>query len=78
VGHPPVWQRRCYDCNVWSERKRIEKLRYMRRNPVKRGLLLEPEQWRGSSYRDYAYGEAGALQSNQWGAAIMKRKDRAA
>jgi len=24
--------------NVWSERKRVEKLRYTHRNPVKRGL----------------------------------------
>ncbi len=32
------WQRRYYDFNVWSERKRIEKLRYLHRNPVKRGL----------------------------------------
>lgn len=39
-----VWQRRFYDFNVWTERKRIEKLRYMHRNPVKRGLVLEPEQ----------------------------------
>jgi putative transposase len=29
-----VWQRRFYDFNVWSERKRVEKLRYMHRNPV--------------------------------------------
>ena len=33
-----VWQRRFYDFNVWSERKRIEKLKYIHRNPVKRGL----------------------------------------
>src|SRR5947208_14881746 len=26
---PPVWQERFYDFNVWTERKRIEKLRYM-------------------------------------------------
>ena len=74
----PVWQRRFYDFNVWSECKRIEKLRYMHRNPVKRGLVLEPEQWRWSSYRDYADGEVGAARINQWGAAIMKQKDRAA
>ena len=49
-----VWQRRFYDFNVWSARKRIEKLRYMHRNPVKRGLVLEPEQWEWSSYRSYA------------------------
>ncbi len=43
-----VWQRRFYDFNVWSARKRIEKLRYMHRNPVKRGLVESPEQWRWS------------------------------
>ena len=28
------WQARYYDFNVWTEKKRIEKLRYMHRNPV--------------------------------------------
>jgi len=32
------WQRRYYDFNVHSEEKRVEKLRYMHRNPVARGL----------------------------------------
>jgi len=54
-----VWQRRFYDFNVWSAHKRIEKLRYMHRNPVKRGLVLEPEQWEWSSFRSYAYREEG-------------------
>jgi putative transposase len=40
-----IWQRRFYDFNVWTEHKRIEKLRYMHRNPVKRGLVERPEQW---------------------------------
>ena len=31
-----VWQRRFYDFVVWTEHKRVEKLRYMHRNPVKR------------------------------------------
>ena len=48
-----VWQRRFYDFNVWTERKRIEKLRYMHRNPVKRGLASQPEQWLWSSFRSY-------------------------
>ena len=33
------WQARFYDFNVWSTKKRVEKLRYMHRNPVKRGLV---------------------------------------
>jgi putative transposase len=43
--------------NVFTEKKRIEKLRYMHRNPVKRGLVSSPEQWRWSSFRNYAYHE---------------------
>src|SRR5208337_586517 len=29
-----VWQSRFYDFNLWSQRKEIEKLKYMHRNPV--------------------------------------------
>ena len=51
------WQARFYDFNVWTTKKRIEKLRYMHRNPVKRGLVDTPEQWRWSSYRFYLLDE---------------------
>jgi putative transposase len=61
-----VWQRRFYDFNVWTEKKRVEKLRYMHRNPVKRGLVLEPEQWKWSSFRWYAMREAGAVKVYEW------------
>jgi putative transposase len=38
--HAPrhIWQARFYDFNVWTDRKRVEKLEYMHRNPVKRGF----------------------------------------
>jgi putative transposase len=52
-----IWQPRFYDFVVFSEHKRVEKLRYMHRNPVKRGLVLAPEQWEWSSFRYYAYNE---------------------
>ena len=58
-----VWQRRFYDFNVFTERKRVEKLRYIHRNPVKRGLVDEPDQWRWSSFRFYAYGKKGRYES---------------
>ena len=69
---PHVWQTRFYDFNVWSERKRTEKLNYMHQNPVRRGLVLEPEQWPWSSYRSYAFGEEGMVKINQWPKAVMK------
>jgi putative transposase len=62
-GH--VWQRRFYDFVVFTERKRGEKLRYMHRNPVARGLVLTPEQWNWSSYRHYATGECGPVLVNE-------------
>ncbi len=51
-----VWQKRFYDFSVWTEHKRIEKLRYMHRNPVKRGLVGQPDQWKWSSFRAYCFG----------------------
>jgi putative transposase len=62
-GH--IWQRRFYDFVVFSEKKRVEKLRYMHRNPVKRALVLEPEQWAWSSFRHYAYAERGPVLVNE-------------
>jgi putative transposase len=52
----PFWQPRYYDFNVHSEEKRVEKLRYIHRNPVVRGLCAKPEQWKWSSFRHYATG----------------------
>jgi putative transposase len=57
AGENPFWQARYYDFNVWSKRKRVEKLRYMHRNPVKRGLVEKPVDWRWSSFRHYVTGE---------------------
>ncbi|HSZ63441.1 MAG TPA: transposase [Terriglobales bacterium] len=60
------WQSRFYDFNLWGHQKEIEKLKYMHRNPVVRGLVASPEDWRWSSYRSYAYGEAGLVRINDW------------
>ncbi len=56
------WQRRYYDFNVWSDKKRVEKLRYMHRNPVRRGLCAAPEEWSWSSFRHYLTGEVGLIE----------------
>ncbi len=61
----PFWQARFYDFNVWTTKKRVEKLRYIHRNPVKRGLAESPEEWGWSSYRFYLLGEAGPVRVNE-------------
>ncbi|MBS1802777.1 MAG: transposase [Acidobacteria bacterium] len=58
----PFWQTRYYDFNVWNPEKTTEKLRYMHRNPVARGLVAQPEDWPWSSFRHYATGVEGAVQ----------------
>jgi putative transposase len=55
------WQRRFHDFNVWSYKKKMEKLRYMHFNPVKRGLVKDPKDWPWSSYSHYATGEEGIV-----------------
>jgi putative transposase len=75
-GH--VWQRRFYDFVVWSEDQRAEKLRYMHRNPVKRGLVLGPEDWAWSSFRHYAYDEAGSVLVNEARRAELKIRTESA
>jgi putative transposase len=63
----PLWLPRYCDFNVWSEDKRVEKLRYMHRNPVKRGLVERPEDWLWSSFRHYATGVDGPVGiESQW------------
>jgi putative transposase len=78
--HAPqhVWQKRFYDFNVWTDHKRIEKLRYMHRNPVQRGLVASPELWRWSSFRAYALREAGPVKVNEWEVLKMRIRPPAA
>jgi putative transposase len=64
---PRFWQVRYYGFPVWSENKRIEKLRYIHRNPVRRGLVQRPEQWKWSSFAHYVTGMAGTVEiESQW------------
>ena len=58
----PFWQAHYYDFNVSSHAKFVEKLRYIHRNPVKRGLVENPEDWKWSSFRHYQTGVRGTVE----------------
>jgi putative transposase len=61
-GHPPrFWQPRFYDFNVYSAKKRREKIEYMHANPAKRGLVEHPKDWRWSSWGFCATDVAGVV-----------------
>ncbi len=70
------WQARFYDFNVWTEPKRIEKLRYIHRNPVKRGLVASPEDWRWSSFHWYLSGQKGPVRINDTEILVMTVRPR--
>src|SRR5262249_30195866 len=69
------WQPRFYDFNVFSEQKKNEKINYIHNNPVARGLVSSPDQWRSfplienrdergpswSSFRAYSLREKGPV-----------------
>ena len=42
-----------YDRNVYAENEVLEKIAYIHRNPVRRGLVDQPSEWRWSSARSY-------------------------
>jgi putative transposase len=58
----PFWQRRYYDFNVYTTGKIAEKLGYMHRNPVERGLVDEPDEWKWSSHQFYESGHLRIVQ----------------
>jgi putative transposase len=76
-GAGVFWQKRYYDRNVRDEREFVNKLRYIHRNrgvpsepgfgllgwkPVKRGLVLEPGDWKWSTFRHYSLREKGVIE----------------
>ncbi|MNG28006.1 hypothetical protein D3C84_1132010 [compost metagenome] len=50
---------------VYSETVMRQKLDYIHFNPVKRGYVDLPEQWRYSSARNYA-GMEGLIEIQRW------------
>jgi len=56
------WQTRYYDFNTFTTGKFIERVRYIHRNPVTRGLVIKPEDYRWSSFNHYATGHVGSIE----------------
>jgi putative transposase len=58
-GREKFWQDRYYDSNVYGRKARSEVIRYIHRNPVKRGLVEKPEDW---ACRHYATDMQGTVE----------------
>lgn len=72
VDEGRVWQHRFYDFVVFTAKKRVEKLDYIHENPVRRGLVLTPEEWKWNSYHFYALGERGPVLVNEAQKIVLK------
>lgn len=57
----PFWLDRYYDTNVTIRDERIDIVRYIHRNPVRRGLVASREDWAWSSFRHYLLHEPSVL-----------------
>jgi putative transposase len=71
----PFWQARYYDFNVFSTAKQTEKLRYLHRNPVTRGLVEKPEDWAWSSFRHYLTGLEGPVEIESFWTESRREKE---
>ena len=70
---PQFWQERYFDANIRGEKDRSEVIRYIHRNPVKRGLVNNPEDWEWSSFRHYFTGEKGRIEiESEWTAGFRQ------
>ncbi len=56
----PLWQHQFWDRFVRHAKEFNERLEYMHLNPVRKGLVTRPEEWRWSSYNNFAL-EAGVV-----------------
>jgi putative transposase len=75
AGGGTMWQRRYYDRNVRDHEEFVEKLRYIHRNPVARGLCARPEEWPWSSFRHNLTAGMSVVEiESEWTA--MRREGR--
>ena len=69
--HEKFWQERYFDRNVHGEAARSEVIRYIHRNPVKRGLVASPSDYPWSSFNHYATGLRGTVEiESEWTASL--------
>jgi putative transposase len=65
AGSMPFWQARYFDHNVRNHAGFVTQLRYIHRNPVKRGLCKAPEDWTWSSFRAWGRVKSVWFRLNQ-------------
>ncbi len=68
-----LWQGRFFDHALRTVKDYIDTVEYIHLNPVRRGLVSRPEDWRWSSYPEYS-GLAAQDQAERSGLAIDRAR----
>ncbi len=63
-----IMHERGYDRNIFSESEFREKVDYVHKNPITRGLVPRAELWRWSSYRYHMLGDSSLIRMDWNGA----------
>lgn len=56
-----VWQEGFHPKEISTEKELWQKIKYIHMNPVRKGLVEKPEDWKYSSARDYLTDEKGLI-----------------
>lgn len=62
-----IWQRENYPEVIFSEKFLLTKIKYIYFNPVKKGYVEHPEEWRYSSARNWILGKHDVIQLDSRG-----------
>jgi putative transposase len=54
------------DVNLWTDAKIWDKIDYCHDNPIRRKLVVRPEDWEWSSYRDYRAAQSVGRVAIDW------------
>jgi len=76
AGGSPFWLARSFDHGVRNNAAFLTQLRYIHRNPVKRGLCRGLEDWPWSSFRAWALGESGVVEVESEMFAARRKMER--
>ena len=61
-----VWERSFQSVPITNDNDALVKLRYIHNNPVKKGLVTRPEDWRYSSASAYSDGDSPIVVDKVW------------
>ena len=62
-----VWQEGVHPQAIANDLTMEQKLDYLHKNPMKRGLVAAPEHWRYSSAHEWLVGASPIFKCDRWG-----------